>query len=130
MSTPGGIRTPNHCSRSAVLYPVELRALGSSSKPFSPFRCPFPVAVRTPHVAFHDFSFNGRPPVVANHPADITQLLPANVIKIQTADIGLAAIDARMKFEVVQQPLALSGDDGSLPLASFLGIILRMRFVV
>ena len=33
IGAPGEIRTPDHCVRSAVLYPAELRALGRCSLP-------------------------------------------------------------------------------------------------
>jgi hypothetical protein len=66
---------------------------------FSPFRMTLPVAVRATHFTFANFRLDGLPGVtVANHPADLRVLFPANVIEVETTGISFPAVDARMQF--------------------------------
>jgi hypothetical protein len=64
------------------------------------------MAVRAPHFAFFDLGFDTRPCAPASRISRDVGNLVADVIKLENDDVFLAAVDARMVLQVVDDLLA------------------------
>ena len=65
------------------------------------------MAVRAANVAFCDLQLNDRPGALTDHPGDrLTLQRRVAMIELQNDRIGLAAVDARMADQIVEDLLA------------------------
>ena len=125
ISTPGGVRTPNLCVRSAVLYPVELRARRSPERtiPKTLDASLASVTVRAAHFTLRDFPRDRFPRVIAEHVANVASLRSANVVELKANYVGVSTDNTRMFGEVGEHALLLFFENFVVSGSGFLQVV-------
>src|SRR6516164_6834093 len=88
------------------------------------------MAIGTSNLTLANFLLDCLPTEVTHHPADVAALLSSNMIEVEAAGVCFPTVHAGMKFEIVQKPFPLCGNDPGSPVDCFADVIILVGVIV